>query len=49
MYRELEAIALAEFMNGALIYYPYKRWTAQDCLRNRWIYMPININVKYTE
>jgi len=47
--REHEAQGLADFLLPMLQYYPWKRATAQECLKQYWLRMPANPQFKYTE
>jgi len=47
--REHEAEGLTGFLLPMLNFYPWKRATAQTCLRHYWLRMPPNGQYKYTE
>jgi len=47
--KENEAQGLTDFLVPMLEYYPYKRGTAQQCLRHYWLKMPPTSQYKYTE
>jgi serine/threonine-protein kinase SRPK3 len=47
--KEEEALALADFLQPMLAWYPHKRATAQQMLTHSWFNMPPNYDYKYTD
>ena len=47
--REEEANPFADFLQPILDYYPYKRATAQQCLRHKWLKILPRLDFKYSE
>lgn len=47
--KPLEAEAFTKFLLPMLHYSPYKRISAQNCLKSAWLTMPNNENYKMSE